>query len=248
MEKKGGPQPATGPWFSSSLPAARPSVNKAEQKPSKAPSKKMAIPDNVVLIAGIIIVVVGGFFFFKFVLDKDKLWSFETNLNAAVTELSSSSIGTSNAVVIPLPGSAEQVCFNNYGSETEFGTEITLQPEKLDKFNVPNLYSVEPNLCVKTSGSLKVKMQYTSKGGGSFVAVYLSSPDASISPFTTYTPSPVVVPEVNENVETNQNETSEKSVTQVACESAASNNNCVKLAELGLITAEQCCSQFVLCC
>lgn len=247
MEKKGGPQPATGPWFSSSFTAMGPSVNKAEQKPSKAPSKKMAIPDNVVLIAGIIIVVVGGFFFFKFVLDKDKLLSFESNLNAAVSELSSSSIGTLNAVVIPLPGSVGQVCFNNYGSGTEFGSEITLQPEKLDKFNVPNFYSVEPNLCVTTSGSLKVKMQYISKEGGTFVAVYLSTPNATISPFSTYT-SPPKTPETNETDVNPQNGTSEKSVTQVACESAASNNNCARLAELGLITAEQCCSQFVLCC
>lgn len=278
MEKKS--SQAAGPWFSSVLPDMKASVKKPEKESESKPSKKLAIPNNVIIVAGIIIVLVGGFFFFTFVFDKDKLWGFQDNLDQAVSAMSSSNVGTLKEIVIPLPKSVDQVCFNNYNLGSEFGAEVSLQPESLDKFNVANIFVVDTNpLCVNTDGSLKVRMQVLSKDGLTFVGVYLSSINPNVSPFASSTPPASPPVQESEDQTESDNDTtiqnppptpeyppvenppveeppldlppddSGLSDAQIeACNSAADNSDCPGLAQLGIVSPQQCCDAIGMCC
>jgi hypothetical protein len=84
--------------------------------------------------------------------------------------------------------------------------------------------------------------------------LYLSSIDKGISPFSS-TPPPEEPPEeppANESeppANESQPPASGLSELQVAaCESAASNDNCDRLAELGIVSSAECCSEVSLCC
>ncbi|MEM4245453.1 MAG: hypothetical protein QXR60_04595 [Candidatus Nanoarchaeia archaeon] len=231
------------------------------EKPKKE-SKKVTIPTKyIIIVFGVIFILVFGFFFFSFVINKDKAYAFEKNLQDAVNMMYSLGVGSTREIVIPVPSSVESVCFQNYKEGSDFGVQVTSIPESIDTFKMKGLFSVEKDsFCFTTDGSLKAKMQYLSKSGSNFVAVYLNSIDPNIYSTSTFvsqvsveqtqeTGNETIIPETETNqTEEYQNETEEKSIAQTACESAAANNNCARLADLGLITAEQCCSSYSLCC
>ncbi|MFH1331852.1 MAG: hypothetical protein ABIH63_01035 [archaeon] len=221
-------------------------------KPKKEEKKSQQKgPNYLVLVGGLLVVVLLAFFFFRFVLDLDKLYSFEKNINAAVVKVSGYGVGTVKEVVIPLPNSVDKVCFSN----VDYDSEVSFEPEKLSPFTLKGAIGVQDNpFCVLTAGSFRAKMQVFSIDGSSFVGIFLNSIDqqivnpvyveVNVTQNETFTPE--VPPETNETNQTSNNTLSE--IQQASCQYAAENNNCDKLADLGIVTKEQCCSIMSFCC
>lgn len=231
-------------------------VGVAEQEPAKKEtvgSKSSKSLNYLVLVAGVLVILLLAFFFFKFVADKDKLYSFEANLKSAVDTMYSSNVGAVREVIIPLPSSVDNVCFANYKSDSEFGVDVTLQPGS-EPFKMQGLFSVEnDSFCVPADGSFEARMQLFSKAGSNFVGVYFNSVDTNLYPSvstTSQTPSgqpqqpPPQTPTVNES----KPPTQLSDMQQTACQSASTHNTCDRLISLGVVTKEQCCSELVLCC
>lgn len=227
-----------------------------ESKPAKkevvADSKaKKPLTNYLILVMGILLILLFAFFFFRYVLEKDKLDSFESNLNSAVEQVYSYNVGAVREVVIPLPSSTSSVCFNNYKEGNDFGVDVSLQPTGLDDFKVKGLFSVEKSsLCVTNSNNFKAKMQYFSKEGSNFVGIYVNSIDLSLYPAASIiAPPPAQETVENQTTETNQTKQSNLSDMQrTACETANKYSTCAKLADLPVVTNEQCCSELGMCC